>query len=146
MQHTSTLYRVIFSGICILLTATTLSIYAGYLQGYLTLHYSFWLELGMVCGQLLFQALWLLKSSWQRIVQYWGQLLTVSLIGSVLLWPYIGLRQWLQLPALSALCWFFAVVAIMFLEHRRRVARLSLPAYLSYTWIGYRLLILAFII
>ncbi|WP_118972535.1 hypothetical protein [Taibaiella koreensis] len=146
MQRISSLYRPAYLLVCILFTAFTLSIYARYLQVYLTVHYSFWLELGMVNGQLLFQALWLLRQSWQRIAQYWYQQLTVSLIGSLLLWPYIGLRQWLQLPAITALCWFFGVVAIMFLTHRARVARLALPAYLSYTWILYRLLVLIIIL
>jgi hypothetical protein len=146
MLHSSLIWRVGYLVAAILLTAYTLSVYAVQLQQYLAIRYSFFIELVMVCGQVLFQAVWLGRRAVTIKIQYTFHLLTVSLIGSGLLWLFVAVARWLTLPDYTALVYFLAVVAIMFAEHRRRVRVLDLPSYLSYTWILYRILILFFIL
>lgn len=133
-------------GIAILFTAFSLSHYAVLLRQYITIQYSFYFELGMVGGQLLFQALFLLKKPVSLIYRYWLQLLTVSFTGSVLLCLFLGIHRLLPVAPVVALGYFFCVVLFMFLMHRRRVQQLQLPAYLSYTWLLYRSLILIYIL
>jgi hypothetical protein len=130
----------------ILFTAFSLSTYAAYLQQYIAVQYSFYFELGMVCGQVLFQLLWIRKRPFVLRKWYVFHLLTISLLGSALLWLFIGAAHLWTLPGFVALAYFGCVVLFMFVEHRRRVALLSLPACLSYTWVLYRILILLFIL
>jgi len=129
-----------------LVSAVVLHTYSIFLQRFISIRYSFLFELAMVAGQLLFQSLMIWRSSFQTKFDYWFHLLTVSLLGSLLLLLLIGFSRLFAIHAYAALIYFFCVVIFMFLEHKRRIARLQLPAYLSYTWLLYRVLILIFIL
>ncbi|HEU0126040.1 MAG TPA: hypothetical protein VFQ56_07030, partial [Flavobacterium sp.] len=82
----------------------------------------------------------------QTILNYAGNLMTVSLMGSLILTPVLLLSQFVLLPQMIILGWFGVTVLIMFLEHFRRVKVLKLPFYLSFTWILYRIIALVFIL
>lgn len=101
-------------------------------------------EIILVSGQVLFQGLALLYFSVliprARFFDYLGNLMTVALMGSLLLLPTLWIHHFFPLPIWVYLGWFALVVAFMFFEHKRRVKAYSLPAYLSYTWLGYRAL------
>jgi hypothetical protein len=140
------LFRICYQLFAILFTAFVLSIYSGYLQQFISIRYSFYFELAMVIGQFIFQSIFLWKKPLPIKVNYWFHLLTVSLLGSLLLLLFIGLRYLINLSAYTALFYFLCVVVFMFLEHKRRVALLKLPWYLSFTWLLYRSLILIFIL
>jgi glycerol-3-phosphate acyltransferase PlsY len=73
-------------------------------------------------------------------------MMTVSLIGGLLLLPVLFLSHYVSLPSYVSLAWFLAVVAFMFLQHRKRVRSIKAPAWLSYTWVLYRCLVLLFIL
>lgn len=73
-------------------------------------------------------------------------MLLVSLFGSVLLWPLILLNHCLQIGDTEIILNFFAVVLLMFFEHKRRVSKLLLPAFISYTYVLYRVIIFTFYI
>lgn len=103
-------------------------------------------EIILSFGQIVFQSLLLLKFDKQTIMNYAGNIMTVSLMGSLILVPILILNQFLQLPQTIILGWFGVTVLIMFLEHFRRVKILKLPFYLSYTWIFYRILALLLIL
>ncbi|SHH84230.1 thiol-disulfide oxidoreductase DCC family protein [Flavobacterium defluvii] len=104
-------------------------------------------EIVLALGQIVFQSLFLfLKFDKQTIINYAGNIMTVSLMGSLILTPILILSQFIQLPQTIILGWFGVTVFIMFLEHFRRVKILKLPFYLSYTWILYRILALVFIL
>lgn len=139
-------FRIAYSLFAVVFTACVLNYYSGYLQQFISIRYSFWFELMMVLGQLVFQSLILWHKPFSVKVRYCLQLLTVSLLGSLLLLLFIGLRQWVVWNAYVALGYFLCVVVFMFLEHKRRVALLKLPWFLSYTWLLYRSLILIFIL
>ncbi len=138
--------RLLFALIAIVFTAWSLSIYAHYLQRFISVQYSFWFELAMVLGQLLFQTLFILKRPWRLKLHYYLQLLTVSFMGSVLLWGVIGWQAFLPLNDNVALGYFFCVLVFMFFEHKRRLKRMGLPVYLSFTWLLYRGLILLYLL
>lgn len=99
-------------------------------------------EITIALGQLLFQFVFQHKNSLKKQMDYYGNLITVSLFGSILLCPILVLNALTSVSFPIIAIWFFTVVLIMFFEHKRRVQLLELPSYLSYTWILYRILIL----
>jgi len=137
-------YRFLFIGFA--LTITTFVLY-GYSN--LILNFpksSITRELILAFGQIIFQALFLLKLDKQTVINYTGNLMTISLMGSLILTPILLLSQFVQLPQMIILGWFGVTVFIMFLEHFRRVKLLKLPFYLSFTWILYRTIALFLIL
>ena len=103
-------------------------------------------EVALAFGQIVFQSLFLLKFNKQTIINYAGNLMTVSLMGSLILLPILIVSQFINIPAIIILGWFAITVLIMFAEHMRRIKILKLPYYLCYTWILYRILALVLIL
>ncbi|RVU91600.1 hypothetical protein EH230_12195 [Flavobacterium columnare] len=103
-------------------------------------------EIAIALGQLLFQMVFLHKDTLKKQMDYYGNLITVSLIGSILLSPMLVLNALTSLSFPIVAIWFFTVVLIMFFEHKRRVQLLELPSYLSYTWILYRIIVLVLLL
>lgn len=137
-------YRFLFIGFA--LTVTTFILF-----GYSNLILSFpkstvTRELILAFGQIVFQSLFLFKFDKQTIMNYAGNLMTVSLMGSLILSPILILSQFMILPQMIILGWFGVTVLIMFLEHARRIKILKLPIWLSFTWILYRIIALILIL
>jgi hypothetical protein len=103
-------------------------------------------EAVLAFGQIIFQSLFLLKFDKKTIINYAGNLMTVSLMGSLILMPILLLNQCMNLSEVLILGWFGITVFIMFAEHFRRIKVLKLPFYLSYTWVLYRIIALVFIL
>ena len=103
-------------------------------------------ELFLAVGQIVFQSLFLLKFDKKIILNYIGNLMTVSLMGSLLLVPILILNVVLNVPELITLAWFGITVLLMLIEHLRRIKMLKLPFYLSITWVIYRIIALLIII
>jgi len=80
-------------------------------------------------------------------IDYLGNMMTVSLIGSLLLLPVLLAHKiFPAIPSEFFPAWFMVVVGIMLLEHIRRTKLLGLSTLLSATWVLYRLLVLALIL
>ena len=103
-------------------------------------------ELALATGQIIFQGLLLLNRDKQTALNYFGNLITVSLMGSLLLVPMLLMSHFFEIHQLLILGWFGLTAAIMFAEHYRRIILLSLPHYLCYTWVTYRIIALALIL
>ncbi len=99
-------------------------------------------ELIITFSQILFQYLFLTKIKTKSFINYIGNLMTVSLMGSLLLILLLALNSIMNLSQKGLLIGFSLTVLFMFFEHRRRVKILALPKYLSYTWVLYRLIVL----
>ncbi len=98
------------------------------------------IEFLMCGGQIVFQGLIILLFVKDKILSYLGNMITVSLIGSLLLIPII-LASVIAVPSTIFLIgYFLLVVMLMVLQHQERVRNLELPSYLTLTWILYRLL------
>ncbi|WP_125722283.1 thiol-disulfide oxidoreductase DCC family protein [Flavobacterium ustbae] len=137
-------YRFLFIGFA--LTVTTFILF-GYSN--LILNFpksSITRELILALGQIVFQSLFLFKVDKQTIINYAGNLMTVSLMGSLILSPILILSQFVNLPQMIILGWFGVTVLIMFLEHSPRIKILKLPFYLTFTWILYRIIALFLIL
>lgn len=103
-------------------------------------------EFILAIGQMVFQSLFLLKKDKETLINYLGNLMTVSLLGSLILVPIICLNSIIKLPEIIILGWFACTVLIMFLEHSRRIKIVELPKHLTYTWVLYRIIALAIIL
>jgi len=143
---TATSFKVIAIFISIVVTAFTLSQYATLIQHLISIKYNWQFELYMVLGMVFFQYPFIHKQTFALTLNYYFNMLLVSLIGSIILWPLFLIVHYFKLPDWASLAYFFGVVLIMFFEHKRRVANLLLPVYISYTWVLYRFLILLFIL
>ncbi len=126
--------------------AVVLSSFALLIQPVLRIQYNWIFELAMIAGQLIFQFPFLHGKPWSLKITYYQNMLLVSFMGAVLLIPLLLLNYFYTCSLIINISYFFAVVSLMFLEHRRRVHQLQLPWYLCYTWVLYRIIILYFII
>lgn len=100
----------------------------------------------IVCGgQIIFQGIvaWNLRR--ERAIHYLGNVMTISLAGALLLLPMILLGRFLD-SNLFFIGYFMLVVALMFLEHLRRVRILEISGYISFTWVLYRFVVLFIIL
>jgi predicted DCC family thiol-disulfide oxidoreductase YuxK len=139
-------WRLSYLGVAWLVSAWVLTAYAARL-GPLLPASSFGREFLVCGGQIAFQAglVGLLRR--ERLVHYLGNLMTVSMAGSLLLVPALALgAAGLALPPLFYAAWFTAVVGLMGMEHVRRVKLLGIPAAATAGWVAYRLLVLAILL
>ncbi|MEC4004522.1 hypothetical protein OX283_007625 [Flavobacterium sp. SUN052] len=103
-------------------------------------------ELFLAFGQIVFQSLFIIILHKKVILNYIGNLITISLMGSLILIPIIVLKYFFNIPEIITLGWFGITVLLMLIEHSRRVKILELPIYLSFTWVIYRIIALIIII
>lgn len=92
-------------------------------------------------GQLVFQGVLIYKLDKKTILNYFGNVMTISLMGSLLLLPLLTINWMVEISETIFLIGFGITVLIMFIEHYRRIKLLKLPSFLSYTWVLYRILI-----
>lgn len=103
-------------------------------------------EFLLTLGQMVFQGMFLIYLKGDKIINYLGNLMTVSLMGSLLLLPILLVSIFLKIPETLTLVWFVVTVFLMLLEHYRRMKILELPFHLSITWIVYRIIALLLIL
>jgi len=156
-------YRLAWLLFTAILTGCILSAYAKLLTPWIPIGNP-WREYSICSGQILFQgAIVSLITRGKRAASapnkpwdYLGNLMTISLAGSLLLLPMLGITALLHpsTPATTAPThfspllpagYFLLVVALMFLEHIRRTKLLNLGRTLTITWIAYRLLVLGLV-
>ena len=137
-------YRFLFIGFALTVTAFILFGYSNLIVNFPKSTIT--RELIIAFGQIVFQSLFLLKFDRKTILNYAGNLMTASLMGSLILSPVLILSPFIQLSQITVLGWFGVTVFIMFLEHFRRIKILKLPFYLSYTWVLYRIIALFLIL
>lgn len=137
-------YRIFYIVLATLFTSIILFQYAEMIT--LLPKANFGRELLLAVGQIGFQYLFIQKLSKQNQLHYIGNLVTVSVMGSLFLIPILILNQCIEINTYVALGWFGLTVNLMILEHYRRISLLQLPKYLTLTWILYRVLALGIIL
>lgn len=96
--------------------------------------------LAMCALQVPFQALILRFTNRKYILTYLGNMIAVSLIGSLLLIPILIASQFIFPGEIFLVGYFMLVFGFMVLMHIKRVSNLELPSYLTLSWIVYRAL------
>ncbi|SEE34265.1 hypothetical protein SAMN04487765_2205 [Tenacibaculum sp. MAR_2010_89] len=137
-------YRVLYIVFSILMIAYVLLTFSNLIPSLPIANYQ--RELIITASQIVFQMLFLLKIDSKTIINYVGNLMTVSLIGCLGILQLVLLNEVINIPEIIVVISFMGIVSLMFFEHKRRVKLLKLPNYLSYTWIIYRLIVLLIII
>ncbi|KFF03110.1 DCC1-like thiol-disulfide oxidoreductase family protein [Chryseobacterium luteum] len=133
-------YRVAYISFVVIFSAYILSVFSGKLG--FNLNYNFMRELALCIGLLLWQTVFLRAYLKDKIWDYLGNMMTVSMIGTLLLIPVLLTN----LTPLFYIIYFGIVVLIMFLEHLRRCRLLKLNYLPAISWILFGITALAFII
>jgi len=97
-------------------------------------------------GQLVFQGMIIYTLDKKTILNYFGNMMTVSLMGSLMLITLMFINWMIPISEPILTFGFGIIISFMFIEHFRRVKLLELPIYLSYTWAIYSVLILIIIL
>lgn len=137
-------YRLSYVVFVLFITAIVLYKFATLIPHYTEAN--FLKEIILASGQLLFQSLFILGKDKITRITYLGNLMTVSLFGSLLLIPLLIVSNYWTILETLVLMLFGLVVLAMFVEHYRRVRLLELPKYLCLTWVLYRMIALPFYI
>lgn len=136
-------YRSIYLALTVIISGFTLSAFTQPYFIYFGITPSVWQESFVVLGQILFQGIIVYLIAKNRTMDYLGNMMTVSLIGSIFLLPFIPIVQ-LQFPQflLIGFLYFILVVGFMLMEHIRRTKLLQLNFIPTITWIIYRIVVL----
>jgi len=105
-----------------------------------------WREYIICFGQVIWQLIASYFITKNRSIEYLGNMSTVSLIGGILIIPLLIVLQFFNFSAPVMLLYFSGVVGLMLLEHIRRCRLLNLSLGLTFSWILYRMLVLAIIV
>lgn len=100
-------------------------------------------ELLICAGQILWQVAFLWKLLNKKLLEYLGNMMTVSMIGTLLLLPML---LFTGLPVAFRLFYFVFVVGFMLWEHLRRCKILKIGYLPTISWLVYRLVALAIIV
>lgn len=133
-------YRIAYIAFVVIFSASILSLFSGRMG--LNLKPDFIRELTVCLGQILWQTVFLRNYLKDKIWDYLGNMMTVSLMGTLLLIPVLLT----DFAPVFYLIYFGIVVLVMFLEHLRRCKILKLNYKPSISWILFRLTALAIII
>lgn len=135
-------YRSIYLLFTWLITSYILVRYAAYLIPFIP-PTNFYREFLICGGQLVFQAIIISIINKKKRFDYLGNMMTVSFAGGLLL--IIGMMLAPLVNTSFFPVWFVIVVSLMFAEHIRRTKLLHLPWIMTFTWVLYRILVLALI-
>lgn len=85
--------------------------------------------------QLPFQSLFLMKFDKEITLNYIGNLITISLFGSLLLLPMYIIKLLFVIYSEYNIIYFAITILIMIYEHYRRLSVLEMPRYLVLSWL-----------
>jgi hypothetical protein len=138
-------YRLAYLVVTTIIAAAILTRYANLLTGILPVG-SPWREYLICSGQIFFQGAVIGIIAPAKRWDYLGNMMTISLAGSLALLPALGIAAVRHLPPIAAAAWFLIVAGLMLLEHIRRTRLLGLNWTLTISWALYRLLVLLLIL
>lgn len=135
-------YRVVYIIFAWLLVATVVHAYAKLLVPIVPPG-GFIRELILSGAQIPFQALALSFQKRRKLMDYLGNMVTVTIIGALMLLPVLLLTHWgVVLAPVVCAGYLLLVVGVMVLEHLRRVKLLGITGLATVSWILYRVLAL----
>lgn len=134
-------YRLFYVFFVIVCSSIVLYHFTKPINDFIGLKSSFGRELVVCIGQIIWQVLVLRKTLKDKLYDYLGNMMTVSLIGTVLLLPIL----YFTTSPLIRLIYFLTVVNLMLFEHIRRSKILNIGIIPSVSWFVYRLVVLLFI-
>jgi hypothetical protein len=119
-------------------------IFAWLVSSLIVFNYLFQIFQGFISFQLItiiifiqmpFQYLFLMKFDKETNLNYIGNLITISLFGSLILLPMYILKLFFNINSEFNIIYFVLTIFVMIYEHYRRLSVLELPKYLMITWL-----------
>lgn len=138
-------YRLAWLLFTALIAAAILTSYSRLLTGILPAGGP-WREYLICTGQILVQGMVVSIIVPAKRWDYLGNMMTISLAGSLALAPVLAIASCTHLPPIGATAWFLIVAGLMLFEHIRRTSLLGLDWTLTISWVAYRLLVLILIL
>lgn len=132
-------YRLAYIAFVVIFSGYILNVFSAKLD--LGLTQNFWREFIICIGQIVWQIIFLKSYLKTKLWNYLGNMMTVSLIGTILLLPSL----FLNVSSVFLIIYFGIVLFIMLLEHIRRCRILKLNFLPTFSWIIFRIVILAFL-
>lgn len=139
-------YRWAYIILVALFTGLVLNQFAYGLNNALGYSHNHWREFVICFGQIIWQGAAVFFISRENLMDYLGNMSTVSLLGAVLLLPLLVIHAFIPLSAIALLAAFAWVVGLMLMEHIRRCRILGIPVSLTFSWVIYRNIVLAVIL
>lgn len=133
-------YRLAYISFVVIFSAFVLSLFSAQMN--VGLKVNFWREFAVCAVQIAWQTLFLKNYLKEKCWDYIGNMMTVSLIGTLLLIPALLLN----LNGGLLVFYFGFVVVLMFLEHLRRCKILQLNLLPTVSWTIFRMTVAALII
>jgi hypothetical protein len=133
-------YRIAYILVTWILTSVILNGYSHVIGPFLPAG-SFYREFFVCGGQIIFQGFVIFLIHKNQLLNYLGNLMTISFAGALALSIPLAFAAWISSPLIFTL-WFVAVVGPMLLEHMRRIRLLALHPALTFSWVCYRLIVL----
>jgi hypothetical protein len=142
----SSVLTTLYVTCCVGVSGLVLGSFVQIVERFITARYDYWTEMFFVIAQVPFQWIFMRRLSWRSRWRYALIALGVSLAGSIALLPLLLYHRLYGVSPLAATTYFLGVVAIIFVLHALAIARERLPRILTFTWVVYRLGILAFLL
>lgn len=134
-------YRVAYIVFAWFITSLILTRYSATLYPFIP-RSDFYREFLICGGQILFQLVFVLFITRDKLLHYIGSMMTVSLIGGLLLLPMLIVDRFVPVAPLLSMGWFAMVVTFMLFIHWRRVKWLGISSFATVGWVLYRLMVL----
>jgi hypothetical protein len=134
-------YRIVYILLIALFSSLVIYNYSTSINQMMGWESSIYRELIMCFGQIVWQSLFLHKILNNKRLDYLGNMMTVSLIGTFLLLPMLFFNT----SPIVHLGYFMMVVGVMLLEHLRRCKILEIVIIPTISWVSYRLVFLLLI-
>lgn len=128
------------------LTGLILNQFTFNLNKTLGIPHTWWLEYLVCFGQILWQGSVAYLITKNKTIEYLGNMSTVSLIGGILLVPFLIINQFFVFSPVMMLTYFGLIVGIILAEHIRRCKLLNLSLWMTCSWIIYRIIVLIIIV
>jgi hypothetical protein len=132
-------YRWFYIAFVVLFSAFVLYYYTQPINDLLGFDNHFGRELAVCVGQVVWQTVFLHKLLKNKLLDYLGNMMTVSLMGTILLFLPMTTGYFLDGGGWFYLIHFVIVVGIMFFEHIRRSRILELGYWPTISWFLYRI-------
>lgn len=135
-------YRLYYIIISTLIVGLLLSGFVGFISDKAFINHHWRWEFAIGFGQIIWQTPVILFLNKTKLMDYLGNMCTVSLIGSLALLPILIINMINELSLYVNIVSFGFIIALMLYEHIRRCKILELPLLVTASWLIFRIFVL----
>lgn len=139
-------YRLYYIIASTLFVGLLLSVFTGFISENILINNNWSWEFAVGFGQIFWQIPVILFVNKTKLMDYLGNMCTISLVGSLALLPILIINMITELSLYVNLVSFGFITALMFYEHIKRCNILELPLLITASWVLYRVFVLSIIL